>query len=285
MSINGMDVGVFIFATDYTIRMDELARELESRGYESLFLPEHTHIPTSRKTPWDGGGGDLPRDYWHTHDPFVALSYAAAATSKLKVGTGICLLPQRETFVTAKSVASLDMMSGGRFILGLGGGWNVEEMNDHGVEYKTRFKLMRERVLAMKRLWTEDEGSFRGEMISFDSAWAWPKPVQKPHPPILLGGESDYTLNRVVEYCDGWFPRVRPGFDPLEGMNRLRQAAVKAGRDPASLSLSLFRAKPDRAELEAYAEARVSRAVLQLWSTDRDDVIRQLDAYAPLLAT
>ncbi len=278
-----MDIGVFIFATDYSIRMDDLASELEARGFESLFLPEHTHIPTSRKSPWSGGP-ELPREYWHTYDPFVALSFAAKATSKLKLGTGICLLPQRDTFSTAKSVASLDRMSDGRFVFGLGGGWNVEEMEDHGVEYNTRFKLMRERVLAMKQLWTQDESSYQGEMIEFEPAWAWPKPLQKPHPPILLGGESDYTLNRVVEYCDGWIPRARPGFDPVEGMNRMRRAAEKAGRDPATLSMSVFRAPREKQKLEAYAAAGVQRSLLHLPAADRDTVLKLLDEYAPLLS-
>jgi len=278
-----MDIGVFIFATDYSIRMDELALELEARGFESLFVTEHTHIPTSRKSAWVGGA-DLPKEYWHTHDPFVALSFAAHATTKLKLGTGICLLPQRDTFSTAKSVASLDLMSGGRFVFGLGGGWNVEEMEDHGVQYKTRFKLMREKVLAMKQLWTEDEASYQGEMIKFEPAWAWPKPAQRPHPPILLGGESDYTLERVVEYCDGWLPRVRPGFEPVEGMTRMREAAEKAGRDPASLSMSVFRPPPEREKLEAYSAAGVQRSLLHLPSADRDTVLKQLDEYAPLLS-
>ncbi len=203
-----MHIGAVIFATDYSIRIDELARALEERGFESLLLPEHTHIPASRRTPRPGGG-ELPKEYWHTHDPFVALSFAAAATTKLKLGTGICLLPQRDPIVTAKSVASLDMLSGGRFIFGLGGGWNVEEMENHGARYQTRFKLLRERVLAMKAIWTEDAAAFHGEMVDFDPVWAYPKPVQKPHPPILLGGESDYTLARVIEFCDGWLPRAR----------------------------------------------------------------------------
>ena len=278
-----MDVGVFIFATDYSIQMDDLASELEARGFESLFLPEHTHIPTSRKSAWSGGP-ELPREYWHTYDPFVALSFAANVTTKLKLGTGICLLPQRDTFSTAKSVASLDMMSGGRFVFGLGGGWNVEEMEHHGVQYKTRFKLMRERVLAMKQLWTQDEASYKGEMIEFEPVWAWPKPVQKPHPPILMGGESDYTLNRVVEYCDGWIPRAGPSFDPVDGMTRMHQAAEKAGRDPATLGMSVFRAPPEKQKLQAYAAAGVQRSLLQLPSAGRDTVLKLLDEYAPLLS-
>ena len=166
-----MDIGVFIFATDYSIAPDELARELETRGFASLYLPEHTHIPTSRRSPWPGGG-ELPKEYSYTHDPFVALSFAAAATTKLKIGTGICLLPQRDPIVTAKAVASLDLLSGGRFIFGIGGGWNVDEMENHGVQYKTRFKQMREHVLAMKALWTQETAEYHGEFVDFDPAWS-----------------------------------------------------------------------------------------------------------------
>ncbi len=277
-----MDIGVFIFATDYSIRMDELGAELEARGFESLFLPEHTHIPTSRQSPF-AGGGELPREYSHTHDPFVALAFAAGVTQKLKLGTGICLVPQREPIVTAKAIASLDMMSNGRFVFGIGGGWNVEEMNDHGAEYRTRFKLMRERVLAMKALWTEEEASFRGDMVDFPATWSYPKPVQTPHPPILLGGETDYTLRRVMDYCDGWFPRAGRGFEPAELMQRLHRVADEVGRDRASLQVSLFRAPTDRAGLDDCLEAGIDRAILGLPSGDRDTVLKLLDEYAPLL--
>ena len=277
-----MHIGVFIFATDYSIRMDELGEALEARGFESLFLPEHTHIPTSRKSPFPAGG-DLPLEYSHTHDPFVALSFAAGVTRKLRLGTGICLIPQRDPIVTAKSIASLDMMSGGRFIFGIGGGWNVEEMQNHGAEYDTRFKLLRERILAMKALWTEEEAEFHGDFVNFDPVWSHPKPVQKPHPPIILGGETKYTLNRVAEFCDGWFPRARDGFDPVEGMARLGEAADAAGRDLSELSISVFRAPADKAALDSYAEAGITRALLQLPSADRDTILGLLDDYAPLL--
>ena len=189
----GMLVGAFYFPTDYGIAIDELARELEARGFESLFVCEHTHIPASRRSPFPGGG-PLPKRYAHTHDPFVALAFAAAATRRLKLGTGIALVPQRDPIVTAKSVASLDHLSGGRFIFGIGGGWNVEEMENHGARYDTRFKLLRERVLAMKELWSKEQAEFHGELVNFDPVWQYPKPKQTPHPPILLGGETDYTV-------------------------------------------------------------------------------------------
>ena len=277
-----MQFGVFIFPTDYTIQPAELARTLEDRGFESLFTPEHTHIPTSRRTPF-GGGGELPKKYSHTYDPFVALSFAAAATTTLKLGTGICLMTERDPIVTAKAVASLDRLSGGRFIMGIGGGWNVEEMENHGTQYDTRFKLLRERMLAMKALWTEDEAAYRGDMVKFDPVWSYPKPIQTPHPPIILGGETKYTLRRVVEYCDGWFPRMNPEFDPAAEIARLKAAADEAGRDMSTLSTSVFRAPADKAALDRFAEAGITRAVFELRSDSRDDVLKRLDEYATLL--
>ncbi|MPY74443.1 MAG: TIGR03619 family F420-dependent LLM class oxidoreductase [Alphaproteobacteria bacterium] len=278
-----MHIGVFMFATDYAIGIGELARALEERGFESLFVPEHTHIPTSRKTPFRGGS-ELPKEYLHTYDPFVALSFAAAATKKLRLGTGICLVAQRDPIVTAKCVASLDRLSGGRFVFGIGGGWNVDEMENHGARYETRFKLLRERVLAMKALWTEEEAAFRGDMVRFDPVWSYPKPAQRPHPPVILGGESRHTVRRVVEFCDGWFPRAGAGFEPAEGMSRLRQAAAEHGRDMASLSVTVFRAPADKAALAGYAEAGITRGLLALPSAGRDEVLRLLDRYTPLIS-
>jgi len=275
-------IGVCYFPTDYGIDISELARAAEARGFDSLLLPEHTHIPKSRRTPFPGGG-DLPKAYAHTHDPFVALSFAAAATTKILLGTGICLVPQRDPIVTAKCVASLDRLSNGRFIFGIGGGWNVDEMENHGAHYKTRFKLMRERILAMKALWTEEEASFHGEMVNFDPVWLYPKPLQKPHPPILLGGSSDYTVERVVEFCDGWLPIARTGFNPKQAVARLRQAASEAGRDYATLSISAFAAPPEESVLAEYREAGLQRAVLSIPDLSRDEILRVLDTYAPLV--
>jgi probable F420-dependent oxidoreductase len=277
-----MRVGVFYFPVDYGIDIRELARALEERGYESLFLPEHTHIPASRRTPFPGGG-ELPTRYSHTHDPFIALSFAAAATKQLRLGTGICLIPERDPIVTAKCVASLDQLSGGRVEFGIGGGWNVEEMETHGAQYKTRFKLMRERVLAMKALWTEEEAQFHGEMVNFDPVWSYPKPAQKPHPPILLGGETDYTLRRVVEYCDGWFPRPNRGWNAKEQVARLHAMACEKGRDPATLSVSVFRAPTDKAALDEYRAAGIDRAVFEIPDVGRDEILRGLDKNAALI--
>jgi len=277
-----MRVGAFYFPTDYGIAIDELARELEARGFESLFVCEHTHIPVSRRTPFPSGG-ELPKRYSHTHDPFVALSFAAAATRSLKLGTGIALLPQRDTIITAKSVASLDQLSDGRFIFAIGGGWNVE-MENHGVRYESRFKLLRERLLAMKALWTQQEAEFHGEFVSFDRVWLYPKPKQKPHPPILLGGESDHTVRRVVEFCDGWFPRARSDWEPKRAAARLREAALAAGRDPATLPITVFNAPADAAALAPYREAGIARVLFEVPDAGREDVLRRLDRYASLTA-
>ena len=277
-----MKIGIYIFATDYTIRIDELAREAEQRGFESLFIPEHTHIPASRRSPWPGGS-ELPREYWHTLDPFVALGYAAAATSTIRLGTGICLLTERDPIVNAKEVASLDLLSGGRFELAIGAGWNAEEMENHGTAFATRFRVMSERARAMKVIWAEEEPEFHGEFVDFDPIWSWPKPVQTPNPPILVGGETDYTLRRVVEWADGWFPRGRGGFDPAEGMVRLKRIADEAGRPMDTINVSLFGVEPNREALDRAAQAGVTRAILGLPSNDRDYVMRRLDRHAELL--
>ncbi len=276
-----MKVGLFYFPVDYGIDVRELARAAEERGFDSLFFPEHTHIPTSRRTPFPGGG-ELPKAYSHTHDPFVALSFAASVTSKILLGTGICLIPQRDPIVTAKCVASLDQLSNGRFLFGIGGGWNVDEMENHGARYETRFKLLRERILAMKALWTQEEAAFHGQMVNFDPVWSYPKPAQRPYPPILLGGASDFTVKRVVEFCDGWFPIARPGFNPKEAVAQLRQAASAAGRDFSTLSISVFAAPADKAVLAEYRDVGIQRAVLAIPDLTRDEIISRLDKIAPL---
>jgi probable F420-dependent oxidoreductase len=271
-----------MFATDYAIRIDELAREAEGRGFESLFVPEHTHIPTSRRTPFPGGE-PLPKEYSHTHDPFVSLMAAAAATKTLRIGTGICLIIERDTIVTAKLVASLDDLSGGRFEFGVGGGWNVEEMENHGTVFKTRFARLREQVLAMKEIWTKDEASFHGQFVSFDPIWSWPKPAQKPHPPVLLGGESGFTLQRVVDFCEGWFPRARRSEVILPALEDLKARAARAGRDMRTISTSIFGAPADEAQLERYAAAGFTRVLLRLPSEGREAILPKLDGFAKLL--
>jgi probable F420-dependent oxidoreductase len=277
-----MQVGVCIFATDYAIPIDELARETEARGFESLWVPEHTHIPTSRRSPWPGGA-ELPKEYSHTYDPFVSLMYAAAVTRTLKLGTGICLVIERDTITMAKEVASLDRLSGGRFLFGIGGGWNAEEMEHHGTEFKSRFHKMGEQVRAMKEIWTKDVASFRGEHVNFEPIWCWPKPAQQPHPPVLLGGESSYTLQRVVDYCEGWFPRSRQPELVINGMQELRERAAKAGRDMQTISVSVFGMPGDAKLLDTYRQAGVTRCILRLPSEGRDTILPMLDQYARLL--
>jgi probable F420-dependent oxidoreductase len=277
-----MHIGIAIFATEYAIRIDELAREAEARGFESLWVPEHTHIPTSRRSPF-AGGRPLPEEYKHTLDPFVALTAAAAATTRLRVGTGICLLIERDTITTAKSVASLDLLSHGRFEFGLGGGWNAEEMEHHGTQFKTRFKRLEEQVRAMKEIWTKDVAEFHGTFVSFDPIWAWPKPEQKPHPPILLGGESGYTLQRVVDLCDGWYPRGRAPEKVLEGIKDLEARAARAGRDMKTISVSAFATPPDKKVLDDFAAAGVTRSILLLPPEPRDKVLPLLDQHAKLI--
>ncbi|MCI0490549.1 MAG: LLM class F420-dependent oxidoreductase [Blastocatellia bacterium] len=274
--------GTSIFSTGYAIRPDDLARELESRGFESLWLPEHTHIPASRRSPWPGGA-DLPKEYWHTYDPFVALTAAAAATTKLKVATGICLIVERDPITTAKEVASLDQLSNGRFLFGIGGGWNAEEMENHGTDFKKRWRVLRERVLAMKEIWTKEEAEFHGEFVNFDRVWAHPKPAQKPHPPVLMGGDGPTTFDRVIEFCDGWIPiGVRSPNIP-EKIATLRQRAEEAGRNPEEIEVSIFGAKPDREYIDGLERAGVARVMFMLPSEGRDTILPLLDKYAALM--
>jgi len=277
-----MRYGLVMFPTDYSIRPDELARAAEERGFESLFFPEHTHIPASRRTPYPAGG-ELPKEYSHSHDPFVALSMAAAVTKKIKLATGICLVIERDPIVLAKEVASLDLLSGGRVILGIGGGWNVEEMENHGTTFKTRWKLLRERVEAMKAIWQREEGSYRGEFVKFDPIWSYPKPAQKPHPPILLGGHGETALKRVVAYCDGWLPISMMAGDLKKQIGELHRLAGEKGRDPRSISISVFWVQPDRQAIDAYGEMGAERVIFALPSEGREKVLPIIDGYAKLI--
>ena len=277
-----MKYGVAIFPTDYAIRPDEVARAAEDRGFESIFFPEHTHIPTSRRTPFPRGG-ELPREYSHTIDPFVALTMAAAATKTLKLATGICLVIERDPIVLAKEVASVDLASRGRVIFGIGGGWNAEEMENHGAIFKSRWKLLRERVEAMKALWTQEQASYHGEFVNFEPVWCWPKPVQKPHPPILLGSHGPRGLQRVVRYCDGWLPNAGRGGELIPQIAELRRCAEQAGRDPKTISITAFAAPPDRAVIDQYESAGVERSVFFLPPEGADKVLPVLDQYAKLI--
>src|SRR5579864_8508012 len=202
-----MDFGVFMFHTDYSMPIVDLAQACEARGFESLWAPEHSHIPLTRKTPFPGGT-ELPKMYYDAMDPFVILAAAAAATKQLKIGTGVCLVIQRDTIQTAKLAASLDQVSGGRFLFGIGGGWNQDEMEDHGTVYATRFKRMREQVEAMRAIWTENKPEYRGELVGFGPMMTWPKSVQKPHPPVIVGGAFPHAARRAVRYGNGWIPNA-----------------------------------------------------------------------------
>ena len=274
--------GVQMFATHFAIRPDELAREAEARGFESVWFPEHTHIPVSRRSPWPGGPV-LPKEYSHTYDLFVALSMAAAATSRIKVASGICLLVERDPIVTAKEVASLDHLSGGRVLFGIGAGWNAEEMEDHGTVFRTRWKLLKERFQALKAIWTEDEASFDGEFVRFEPIWSWPKPAQRPHPPIILGAHGAKALARVVDYCEGWIPiGVRAGDLPAE-IGTLRRLAQEKERDPASISINVYGTPADRAALAELREAGVTRAIFGLPPAGPDKVLPLLDRYAEVV--
>jgi len=273
-----MKFGVQMFPTDYAIPVTELARACEDLGFESLFFPEHTHIPTSRRTPWPGGA-PLPQEYSHTLDPFVACGAAAAVTSTLKVGTGICLVIQRDPITLAKEVASVDFLSGGRFLFGIGGGWNAEEMENHGTGPAVRWKILRERILAMKQIWTSDEAEYHGQFVDFDPIWSWPKPAQRPHPPVLVGGDGPRTLERVVEYGDGWMPiggRGGPGL--AARIQELQRMAKAAGRGP--IPVSIFGVPPSKEAIEAFAAVGVERMLFGLRPEPAEKAIPALKRYA-----
>jgi probable F420-dependent oxidoreductase len=277
-----MDVGLAHFLTDYGMRPAELGRKVEERGFESLMLPEHTHIPASRDTPYPGGG-ELPPEYSHTLDPFAALAAIAAVTERIRIGTGVCLIIQRDPIVTAKEVATVDQISGGRFLFGIGAGWNREEMENHGTDYRTRFTRMRESVEAMKAIWTEDEAEYHGKIVDFDPIWCWPKPAQKPHPPVLVGGLGEKVLDRVVAYGDEWIPnRVKSPEELGERIAELQRRAEDAGRGP--IPVTVFGAKPEVRLLERLRDAGVTRSLFYLPPGDPGEVERALDQLAGVAA-
>jgi probable F420-dependent oxidoreductase len=280
-----MHIGVSIFATDTTIQPVALGRAIEERGFESLWLPEHSHIPVARTTPWGGAAGapPLPEMYWRTHDQFVALAAIAATTETLMLGTGITLVAQRDPIWLAKQVASLDVISNGRVIFGIGYGWNKEEIADHGIAYLERRAILREKVLAMKEIWTKDVAEYHGDHVDLEPSWSWPKPVQNPHPPIVLGGGAGpKTFGDIAEFCDGWMP-IAGRHEFATKLNDLHDAARSAGRDPESLTVGVFGARPDADVLRGLAQAGVRRAVIPLASKSPDEVLANLDRYAPLV--
>lgn len=277
-----MDFGVLMFATDYAIRPDELAREAEQRGFESIWFPEHTHIPTSRRSPYPAGG-DLPKEYSHTHDLFVTLAMAAAVTTKIKVASGICLVVERDPIVLAKEVATLDALSNGRVLFGIGGGWNAEEMENHGTVFASRWKLLRERVEAMKAIWTQDEAQYHGDLVAFDPIWSWPKPAQKPHPPVYLGGHGPRALRRVVRYCDGWMPIGAQVRTLKESIAELRRLAEEAGRNPDELTVSLYGVPGDADAIRDYQKAGAHRGIFWVPPAGREKVLPLLDRFAAIM--
>jgi probable F420-dependent oxidoreductase len=277
-----MHLGVFSYNVDYGARPDELARAAEERGFESFWVGEHTHIPASRQTPYPGGG-PLPKPYYHMADPFVSLTAAAAATRTIKVGTAVCLVVEHDPIVLAKAVATLDRLSNGRFVFGVGAGWNREEMEHHGTPFERRFQVLRERVLAMKAVWTQEEASFAGEFVRFERVISYPKPVQQPHPPVLFGGATARTRARVVEYCEGWIPIDVLLDDLPAALADLKHRAEAAGRRPDSLPVSVFvfeGARPDT--LRRYRDLGVERATL-VAPRRMDDALRFLDTAARLI--
>jgi probable F420-dependent oxidoreductase len=277
-----MKIGAVMFFTTDSMQPAPLARAMEERGFESLWVPEHTHIPSSLKSAYPASGG-LVRAYYELMDPFLALNTAATVTSKLKVGTGIALITQRDPIVTAKMVSSIDQLSGGRFLFGVGNGWNQDEIENHGTAFESRHKLARERVEAMKAIWAEEEPEYHGEFVSFGKMKQWPKPFQKPHPPIIVGGAFPYAARRAVRYGDGWIPRDDwLDRDGIEVLDKFRAMAKEAGRDPASLSISTFRVPDDLERLKRYRELGIDRVVFSLPAEKDDKIMPILDRWAEL---
>jgi probable F420-dependent oxidoreductase len=280
-----MHVGAAMFFTDYSMESADLAQECEARGFESMWAPEHSHIPVSRQSGFPSGGGELPRQYYDAMDPFVSLSMAAAVTNTIKLGTGVCLVIQRDPIQTAKLVASLDRVSKGRFLFGVGGGWNAEEMADHGTVFKTRFKLMRERIEAMKEIWSNDTAEFHSEFVDFPPMKSAPKPVQKPHPPIIVGGMFPHGARRALRYGDGWIPHSRrPVYeDVTDYLPQFRQMAAEAGRDLAEVPVTVWGTGEDLDRLKRYQGQGVARVVVSLPAAGRDTVMPMLDRWGELI--
>jgi probable F420-dependent oxidoreductase len=276
-----MKFGIAVFPADYAADPPTIARLVEDRGFESLFFPEHTHIPVSRRTPYPGGG-ELPREYSHTLDPFVGLTAAAMATERLLVATGVCLVIERDPITTAKEVASLDHVSGGRFLFGVGAGWNEEEMQNHGTDPRQRFGLMRERIEAMKAIWTEDEAEYHGRYVDFDPIWSWPKPVQEPHPPILVGGNGPKVLDRVLAFGDEWMPnRIGDEDKFFARVAELQERARTAGRGSIPVTFSGAPPKPDL--IGRLAKAGIHRCVFYVPPATADEIERHIDKRAALV--
>ncbi len=279
-----MKFGASMFFTDYSMGPAELAVAAEERGFDIVWAPEHSHIPASRKTPFVLGG-DLPKRYYDVMDPFVTLTAAAMATKTIKIGTGVCLIAQRDPIQTAKLVASIDQISGGRFVFGVGNGWNQDEMENHGTAFATRHKRARENIEAMKAIWTQTKAEYHGEFVNFDPMMTWPKPVQKPHPPILIGGAFPYSARRAIRYGDGWVPQVTEGNPtPLtELIPRFRQMTAEAGRDPDAMDISIGGQAPDVDLIKRYNDLNVTRVSTSLPSEKADKILPILDQWVAIM--
>jgi probable F420-dependent oxidoreductase len=280
-----MKIGAAIFFTDYSVAPAALGRALEERGFESCWAPEHSHIPVNRATGFPSGG-ELPKAYYDTLDPFVALTGVAAATEKLLIGTGVCLIAQRDPIQTAKLVASIDQVSAGRFLFGVGNGWNREEMANHGTDFALRHKLARENIEAMQAIWSQPRAEYHGEMVNFDPIFAWPKPVQSPYPPVLVGGAFPYGARRAIRYGNGWMPhRARPNYDNVvDLLPHWRGLVASSGRDPAGLPVTVWGAKPELDGLQRDRDAGVVRVIVTLPSAGMDEVLPKLDRWAETIA-
>jgi probable F420-dependent oxidoreductase len=275
-----MHIGISNFPTSYSIRAVELGRALEERGFESLWVVEHTHIPASRQTPYPLGG-ELPSIYWEAYEPLTYLAQVAAVTEKLNVGTGVLLAAQHHPIALAKRIATLDSLSGGRVLLGVGGGWLPEEMKNHGFEFKDRWAILREHVLAMKQCWTEKNAEFHGEFVDFEPVWVEPKPVRRGGPPVLIGATSPWALKRIAEYADGWYPIMTPDFDAQ--LKQLQAHVAQRGRSMAQIDITVLTQPESKAALEALSDKGVNRVVLSLPTSARDEALKVLDAYAPVI--
>ena len=278
-----MKYGITTFPTDYSIAPGDLARAAEERGFESLWVAEHSHIPVDRKAPWPGGD-ELPKMYYDVMDPFVALAAAASVTERILLATGVCLVIQRDPIQTAKLVASIDQVSGGRFLFGVGAGWNIDEMENHGTDGERRFKILRERIEAMKAIWTQDKAEYHGEFVDFDPVYAWPKPVQKPHPPIHVGGVFPGAARRALRWGNGWFPIPGRGESDYAALrDQIATLAEAEGRDPTEIEITVFGAGADQAALEKYQSAGVDRVTLFVPPVDRDASLKALDEQKALV--
>lgn len=281
-----MDFGLTFFPTDESISPAELAAAAEERGFESIWLAEHSHIPVSLATPGPPGPGEvgLPREYYAVADPFVSLAMAAATTKKLRLATGVCLVAQRDVFQLAKEIASLDHFSGGRFLFGVGAGWNAPEIENHGTAFATRFAVMRERIEAMKRIWMDERAEYHGTHVDFGPCYAWPKPHRKPHPPVHVGGAGIHAIRRAVRYGDGWVPLGGMGSsDPIGLLPELHERLAAAGRDARKFEVSIYFCPADAAYIQRCREHGITRVLLAAPSVGRDEALAALDSYVPLM--